>query len=171
MKEELSTILERFKEERGVSALYLVDQKQADGKSKIFIGVRPSDVDSEIRSALQEEIMNAVESRKNEINDDLVEVNTEIQFFSEPFQEVKHLLDANVAAYAEADGGEIKIKEIDEIEGLVVLSLNGACAGCPASVLTLKAGIRRILEKSLPWFRKVVPTEDPKEPDFGFKLR
>jgi Fe-S cluster biogenesis protein NfuA len=171
MKEELSNILGRFKEDRGVSALYLIDQKQGEGKSKIFIGVRPSDVDNETRSALQEEIMNAVESRDNELNKKLSEVHTEVQIFSEPYQEVKHLLDSKVAAYAEADGGEIKIQEIDEADGLVVLSLIGACAGCPASVLTLKAGIRRILQNSLPWFKKVKPAEEPKEPDFGFKLR
>ena len=45
-----------------------------------------------------------------------------------------------------ADGGDIRVVEIHEDEGIVDVELLGACGGCPMSTMTLKAGIERILK-------------------------
>ncbi len=45
----------------------------------------------------------------------------------------------------QADGGDITLHEVDEDTGVVTVELTGACVTCPASTLTLKAGIERIL--------------------------
>ncbi len=45
----------------------------------------------------------------------------------------------------QADGGDILFHGVDD-EGLVTVELVGACVSCPASTLTLKAGIERILK-------------------------
>lgn len=45
----------------------------------------------------------------------------------------------------QADGGDIVLHGIDD-EGIVTVELLGACVSCPASTLTLKAGVERILK-------------------------
>jgi Fe-S cluster biogenesis protein NfuA len=44
------------------------------------------------------------------------------------------------------DGGDITLLGVDETTGAVDIELIGACVGCPASTMTLKAGIERILK-------------------------
>ena len=46
----------------------------------------------------------------------------------------------------QADGGDISLVSVDEETGVVDVELVGACGSCPASTLTLKAGIERILK-------------------------
>ena len=41
----------------------------------------------------------------------------------------------------QADGGDIELKEVDEVTGIVTVTLVGACGTCPASTQTLKQGI------------------------------
>lgn len=46
----------------------------------------------------------------------------------------------------QADGGDIRIANLNEETGVLDVELLGACDGCPMSTMTLKAGIERILK-------------------------
>ena len=46
----------------------------------------------------------------------------------------------------QADGGDIFLRGVDAEKGIVQVELVGACVSCPASTVTLKAGIERILK-------------------------
>jgi Fe-S cluster biogenesis protein NfuA len=46
----------------------------------------------------------------------------------------------------QADGGDIRVVNLDEEAGVLDVELLGACDGCPMSTMTLKAGIERILK-------------------------
>ena len=46
------------------------------------------------------------------------------------------------------DGGDVEL--IDIRDGIVMLRLMGACAGCPMSTMTLKMGIERRLKDVIP---------------------
>ena len=46
----------------------------------------------------------------------------------------------------QADGGDIFLRGVDAATGVVQVELVGACVSCPASTVTLKAGIERILK-------------------------
>ena len=46
----------------------------------------------------------------------------------------------------QADGGDIVVRDVDEETGTVTVELVGACGTCPASTMTMKAGIERILK-------------------------
>jgi Fe-S cluster biogenesis protein NfuA len=46
----------------------------------------------------------------------------------------------------QADGGDINLISVDADTGVVVVELTGACVSCPASTVTLKAGIERIMK-------------------------
>jgi Fe-S cluster biogenesis protein NfuA len=48
----------------------------------------------------------------------------------------------------QADGGDVEL--IDVKDGVVTVRLQGACAGCPMSQMTLKNGIERILKQEVP---------------------
>lgn len=58
----------------------------------------------------------------------------------------------------QADGGDIVLLGADE--GVVSLQMVGACGGCPLSMMTLKAGIERILKDRVPGVRQVVASAD-----------
>ncbi|MCY3539219.1 MAG: NifU family protein [Acidimicrobiia bacterium] len=47
------------------------------------------------------------------------------------------------------DGGDLILEGVDE-DGTVNLNLVGACSGCPMSMMTLTAGIERILIDRVP---------------------
>lgn len=49
----------------------------------------------------------------------------------------------------QADGGDVELVEITD-DGVVKVRLQGACAGCPMSQMTLKNGIERILKEEIP---------------------
>ena len=55
----------------------------------------------------------------------------------------------------QADGGNVELIEVGE-DGVVKVRLQGACAGCPMSQMTLKNGIERILKDAVPEVTSVV---------------
>jgi Fe-S cluster biogenesis protein NfuA len=52
------------------------------------------------------------------------------------------------------DGGDLVLLGVDD--GVVNLQMVGACGGCPLSMMTLKAGIERILKDRVPGVESVV---------------
>jgi len=55
----------------------------------------------------------------------------------------------------QADGGNVQLVDVTD-DGVVKVKLTGACAGCPMSQMTLKAGIERLLKQEVPEVKKVV---------------
>lgn len=68
--------------------------------------------------------------------------------FTEIEQKIADLLDEYVRPAVEQDGGFISLKKYDD--GIVTVSLQGACSGCPSSSQTLKGGIEGLLKKMMP---------------------
>ena len=56
----------------------------------------------------------------------------------------------------QADNGDIYLRDVDEDTGLVSVELIGACVSCPASTVTLKAGIERILKDRVQGVTEVI---------------
>ncbi|MDY2777981.1 MAG: NifU family protein [Collinsella sp.] len=59
----------------------------------------------------------------------------------------------------QADGGDMQYVGVDE-DGVVSLELQGACAGCPMSQLTLSMGVERVLKEHVPGVTRVVAVND-----------
>jgi Fe-S cluster biogenesis protein NfuA len=53
------------------------------------------------------------------------------------------------------DGGDVQLVGIEE-DGLIKVKLEGSCAGCPFSQMTLKNFIEKELKKSVPNIKGVV---------------
>jgi len=58
----------------------------------------------------------------------------------------------------QADGGDVELVDVDE-EGVVKVRLQGACAGCPMSQMTLKMGIEKFLKEKIPEIDRVESVE------------
>ncbi|MDO8584030.1 MAG: NifU family protein [bacterium] len=60
----------------------------------------------------------------------------------------------------EAHGGGVQIVDIDPVLGVLTVSLQGACVGCPLSSLTLKGGIESVVLENIPEIKTVVNREE-----------
>ncbi|MEQ8712371.1 MAG: NifU family protein [Cyclobacteriaceae bacterium] len=67
---------------------------------------------------------------------------------SELVEKVEQALQT-IRPYLEADGGDVKIVEIDE-QKVVHLELLGACGSCPMSTMTMKAGVEEAIKRRVP---------------------
>ena len=56
----------------------------------------------------------------------------------------------------QADNGDVLLHDVDESTGVVTVELIGACVSCPASTVTLKAGLERILMDRVPGVTEVI---------------
>lgn len=63
-------------------------------------------------------------------------------------EQIKTLLDEKVRPAVAGDGGDIIYHGFKE--GVVYLQMQGACAGCPSSTITLKHGIENLLKYYVP---------------------
>jgi Fe-S cluster biogenesis protein NfuA len=57
------------------------------------------------------------------------------------------------------DGGDVELVEIDEATGTVKVRLQGHCAHCPMSEITLKNGIEARLVEKISEVKKVVQVD------------
>ncbi len=70
-------------------------------------------------------------------------------------EQIKDLLDTRVRPAVAQDGGDITFHGFER--GIVYLHMQGACAGCPSSTLTLKMGIENLLRHYIPEVVEVRP--------------
>ena len=74
---------------------------------------------------------------------------------AEIVNQIKELLDTRVRPAVAQDGGDITFHGFER--GIVYLHMQGACAGCPSSTLTLKMGIENLLRHYIPEVIEVRP--------------
>nr|WP_307336096.1 NifU family protein [Caldalkalibacillus uzonensis] len=65
---------------------------------------------------------------------------------------VQEVLD-KLRPFLQRDGGDCELVGVED--GVVKLRLLGACGSCPASTMTLKAGIERALMEEIPEVKEV----------------
>jgi Fe-S cluster biogenesis protein NfuA len=68
---------------------------------------------------------------------------------------IKEILDERVRPAVAGDGGDIIFRAYRD--GVVHLKMQGACAGCPSSTMTLQMGIQNLLRHFVPEVREVRP--------------
>ena len=69
--------------------------------------------------------------------------------------EIKQLLDSRIRPAVAQDGGDILFDAFDEETGVLSLRMRGACAGCPSSSATLKAGVEQMMRHYVPEVTRV----------------
>jgi Fe-S cluster biogenesis protein NfuA len=65
---------------------------------------------------------------------------------------VQQVLDT-IRPHVQADGGDIEL--VDIVDGVVQIRLAGSCVGCMYSMMTLQAGVERMLREQVPEIKAV----------------
>jgi Fe-S cluster biogenesis protein NfuA len=68
-------------------------------------------------------------------------------------EEVESVLE-QIRPQLQADGGNVELVDVTP-DNVVYLRLQGACAGCPMSQMTLKNGIERVMKQKIPEIKAV----------------
>ncbi len=69
-------------------------------------------------------------------------------------QAIEKLIDERIRPSLALDGGNIDLVKVED--DTVYVKLLGACGTCPASQMTLKFGVERILRESFPELKELV---------------
>lgn len=73
---------------------------------------------------------------------------------SEDVRKIKEILDREIRPMVAQDGGDIVFHKFEG--GTVYLFMQGSCAGCPSSTMTLKMGVENRLKEAVPSVQDVV---------------
>jgi len=93
------------------------------------------------------DVMNHTENISANIEVDEKKVINDQREFIGDEREIAEILDEYIRPAVESDGGAITLHSYKD--GIVTVSLSGACSGCPSSTITLKQGIESLLKQKL----------------------
>ena len=147
---ENSPIAKKLFEVEGVVGVFLGSDFITITKSDNFLW-------EHIKPALLGTIMDFIQSGEEIINENSTATMHQIQDGpdSEIVKKITDLLDTRVRPAVAQDGGDITFQSYDQ--GIVYLHMQGACAGCPSSTMTLKMGIENLLKHYIPEVTEVRP--------------
>ena len=60
-----------------------------------------------------------------------------------------------IRPYLLEDGGDVEFVRYEENTNVLELRLKGNCTDCPLSMMTLRAGIERLLIKEIPQIKRI----------------
>jgi Fe-S cluster biogenesis protein NfuA len=118
----------------------------------------------EITPEVKQAIQDFIQSGKKLVDDSLLpkdvieEQKTTNTEDVSPENKIKDLLEKYVKPAIQMDGGHIEFRSFEN--GIVKLSLQGSCSGCPSSSLTLKSGIEGLLKRMVPEVEVVEAIEE-----------
>jgi len=72
-------------------------------------------------------------------------------------QKVTEVLE-DVRVGLQSHGGDVQLVEVTD-DGIVKVTLEGACRGCPMAALTIKRGVEARLQDAIPEVKEVVAVE------------
>ena len=70
-------------------------------------------------------------------------------------QKIVDILDKEIRPAVAMDGGDIAFEKYED--GYVYLKMQGACAGCPSAMMTLKQGVETRLKEAVPEIVEIIP--------------
>ena len=89
---------------------------------------------------------------------------------------IKELLEQRIKPMVQEDGGDVLYEGFED--GVLRLMLKGSCTGCPSSSVTLKMGIKNMMQFYVPEVKDVIEVPDPNQElverefeEFEFKLK
>lgn len=125
-----------------------------------FISVTKSDGDwQQMKPAILGAIMEHYLSGAPLLAQEAQPAKADDEFFDAADEEtvtiIKDLIETRVRPAVAGDGGDITFKGYKE--GVVYLTMKGACSGCPSSTATLRHGIQNLLRHFVPEVTEVRP--------------
>lgn len=75
-------------------------------------------------------------------------------------EQIRTFIDNEIQPYIRMDGGEMRMVSLEE-DGRLLVSMHGACHGCPSSVMTLQYGVQQAINERFPEYEIIVtPLEE-----------
>ena len=144
-----SSLAERLMDIDSVRALFF---------GKDFISVTKNDtlawtdIRIDIIDVITEHYLTGQPLFKGDTDNDIIEFDEKDK---EIVDQIIELIDTRVRPAVAQDGGDITFKSYKD--GIVYVTLKGACSGCPSSAITLKGGIENMLKHYIPEVQEVLP--------------
>ncbi len=111
----------------------------------------------EVKGNVQQQIKEWLEAEKAIISEEIRDNIDEELTGDDAEAKIKGVLEEYIKPAVEMDGGAIKLASYHE--GVVTVTLQGSCSGCPSSTITLKNGIENLLKRMVPEVKEVVAEE------------
>lgn len=92
------------------------------------------------------------------LNDAALAREESVEEDSDVVRQIKEILETRVRPAVARDGGDIVFEDFEK--GILYLRMQGACAGCPSSVVTLKMGIENMMHHYIPEVLEVRAVQD-----------
>ena len=123
------------------------------GRNFITVTVTNQDLLMELNDKLTEIIRNFLLAGGIAVNADaMAKPSTPV---TEIEQKICKILDEEIRPAVAMDGGDITFEKYQD--GFVYLKMQGSCAGCPSSMMTLKQGVETRLREAVPEIQEVIP--------------
>lgn len=126
-----------------------------DGVDSIFLGSDFITVTKEdardwqvLKPMILEALMNHFNSGESVLKEEEADANAVGEEDDAIVKQIKELLETRVRPAVAQDGGDIIFHKFED--GIVYLTMMGACSGCPSSGATLKHGIENMLRYYIP---------------------
>ncbi len=130
----------------GVTGIFLSDN---------FLSVNKEEkIDWEDLKHIIISFINDYYSNGNEIIINKQNNNNSSSDLSDVEKKIIKILETKVRPAVAKDGGDIKFKTFKD--GVVTVSLQGSCSGCPSSTMTLKQGVQNLLCHYIPEIKEVI---------------
>lgn len=108
----------------------------------------------EIKGQIQQFIKNYLEQDKPVLTEEITQTLDEELTGNDAEAKIKGVLEEYIRPAVEMDGGAITLSSYKD--GVVTVTLQGSCSGCPSSTITLKSGIENLLKRMVPEVKEVV---------------
>ena len=146
------------------TALFAVDGVVAVFLSERFLTVTKhherdwQSLRAPVLAAIMDFYLSGEPALRSEANAPRHDVEADVDYDAETREivdEIRELIETRVRPAVAQDGGDIVFHKFDKESGRVLLTLHGACSGCPSSTATLKQGIENLLKTYVPEVRSV----------------
>ncbi|NQZ75873.1 MAG: NifU family protein [Ekhidna sp.] len=111
----------------------------------------------EVKAQVQQVIKDFLSDGKSIITEEITDDIDKELTGSDAEAKIKGVLEEYIKPAVEMDGGAIKLSSYKD--GVVTVTLQGSCSGCPSSTITLKNGIENLLKRMVPEVKEVVAEE------------
>jgi len=125
------------------------------GTNFVTVTISNQDRLTQTNEILLSSIRKFFESDQLAIEPSAVQVNSNPANLSNIEKKIIQILDEEVRPAVAMDGGDITFEKYED--GIVFLKMQGACSGCPSSLMTLKMGVETRLKDAVPEIIEVIP--------------
>lgn len=73
-------------------------------------------------------------------------------------EKVQQIIEDEIRPSLQSHGGDCELVEVTD-DGIVKVTLQGACQGCPMAQMTIKRGVQTKLQQEIPEVKEVVAVE------------